>query len=446
LALASLALLTSEIKAKDIPNQESLDQQLRAVLDEHDVEPIDNPTQDPQQTVLGRALFFDRILSGNMDTACATCHHPLLFTGDALSLGVGTGTPTLGAVGPMRVKGPDREFIPRNAPEIFNRGSVHWRSQFWDSRVEVIAGAIHTPAGILPGLDTVLEAQAMFPVTSRDEMRGSEEDGDAGNELAAIPDSNLPAMWAGLMTRLLSIPEYDEMFATAYPDVKKKDLGFQHAAKAIAAWESEALGFTDSPFDEYLRGDNGALSADAKAGAMLFYGKAGCANCHAGTLLTDQEHYNLAIPQLGPGKEPLTGLDFGRFGVTGNTAETFRFRTPPLRNVAVTGPWMHNGAYRELKDAVEHHLNAAKALRKYNPEYQIENTELRETVVDDPLVLNELIDQLDIEEVKLSAREVKDLLSFLESLTAPNLESRLLATIPESVPSGMLEDGIPETP
>ena len=445
----ALAIRPVEIRAGEKPKK-NLDDQLRTLLFLHDVDPIENPPQDINRVLLGRALFFDRILSGNMDTSCATCHHPLLAMGDALSLGVGTGTPTVGAIGLMREEGVGREFIPRNAPEIFNRGSVHWRSQFWDSRVEKDETGLLTPAGMkLPdGLDTVLEAQAMFPVTSRDEMRGSLADGENGNEIAAIRDNDLPAIWAALMNRLLSIPEYREMFANAYEIEPENvdDLGFQHAAKAIAAWEAAALTFDDSPFDEYLRGNNDALSLKAKQGAMLFYGKAGCANCHDGTLLTNQEHYNLAIPQFGPGKDAVTGLDFGRYGVPGNPDGLFRFRTPPLRNVTETGPWMHNGAYNNLQDAVEHHLDAAKALREYNPKHQIADRELRATVVNDPAVLNELVDRLDIDKVKLSGGEVHDLLSFLGSLTAPNLKNRLVLTIPATVPSGLDIDGIIATP
>jgi len=385
LLLSVLVFVPPDAVAK--PKKQSLDDELRELLADHGVSPIDSPPQDAPQALLGRALFFDRILSGNRDTACATCHHPLLATGDSLALGVGTGTPTLGAVGPLREKGPGREFIPRNAPEIFNRGSAHWRSQFWDSRVEVVGGVLHTPAGasLPPGLSTVLEAQAMFPVTSRDEMRGAPADAAAGNELAGIADNDLQAIWDALMVRLLSIPEYQDLFALAYPGVAEQNLGFQHAAKAIAAWEAGALAFDDSPFDEYLRGSNNALSAAAKRGALLFYGQAGCASCHSGSLLSDQRHYNLAVPQLGPGKAPGAGLDLGRFGVTGNGNDMFRFRTPPLRNVAATGPWMHNGAYSSLKDAVEHHLDAVKALRKYKPKSQIEDRELRATVVDDPV-------------------------------------------------------------
>ncbi len=425
--------------------QEGLDTQLLTLLVENGVEPIDTPDQDGGQVELGQALFFDRILSGNLDVACATCHHPLLAIGDGLALPVGAGTPTVGELGFFREKGADREFVPRNAPEVFNRGSVHWTSQFWDSRVEEVGDMLITPAGAnLPqGLDTVLAAQAMFPVTSRDEMRGSLADVAEGNELAAIADDDLPAMWQALMDRLLSTAGYPELFAAAYPEVAGDDLGFQHAASAIAAFEAAAYGYDDSPFDEYLRGDLAALSESQKRGALLFYGQAGCVDCHAGTLLTDQQHYNLAVPQLGPGKDPLTGLDFGRFGVTGDGQDLFRFRTPPLRNVTATGPWMHNGAFSNLQDAVIHHLNAAKSLRKYKANKQLLQEELVATVVDDETTNETLVEELDLPESKLSGRELKDLLSFLDSLTVPDLQERLLLTIPASVPSGLLEDGMP---
>ena len=90
----------------------------------------------------------------------------------------------------------------------------------------------------------------------------------------------------------------------------------------------------------------------------FFFGNASCVDCHSGTLLTDQLHHNLAVPQLGPGKNPSTGLDVGRTLVTGDAADQFAFRTPALRNVAVTGPWMHNGAYSSLEDVILHHLES----------------------------------------------------------------------------------------
>ncbi|MCB0238120.1 MAG: hypothetical protein KDH08_05655, partial [Anaerolineae bacterium] len=108
----------------------------------------------------------------------------------------------------------------------------------------------------------------------------------------------------------------------------------------------DAFTLLDSPWDRFLAGDDSALSTDAQHGALLFYGDAGCARCHSGNLLTDQEFHNAAVPQLGPGKGRQNPyIDLGRARETGNPDDRFAFRTPPLRNVALTGPWMHNGAF-----------------------------------------------------------------------------------------------------
>jgi len=393
--------------------------------------------------LLGQLLFFDHELSGNRDIACATCHHPLLATGDALSLSIGTGARVTGVIGPSREKGDDREFIPRNAPELFNRGSSLWISNFWDSRVEDDGeGGFISPAGSdLPGgLPNVLAVQAMFPVTSRDEMRGSDDiDDPFENELAEIDDNNWQGIWDALMARLLAIPEYRILFSEAY-DIDEKDLesnlGFEHAAEAIAAFEVKAYTFLDSPFDRYLKGRKRALSISEKRGALLFYGKAKCSQCHAGPLMTDQQHYNLLVPHLGPGKvgDAPIPTDPGRALVTGNTEnDMFRFRTPPLRNVAVTGPYMHNGAYTNLKAAVRHHLNVTKAIDIYNPTLHIDQEELIDTVS-----IAEIQDsEPDLPPTELSKNEFRDLIRFLSALTAPRLKERLIATIPNSVPSGL---------
>ena len=116
----------------------------------------------------------------------------------------------------------------------------------------------------------------------------------------------------------------------------------------------------------------------------------------------------------------------------------FRFRTPPLRNVAVTGPYMHNGAYTDLKAAVRHHFNTVNSFLMYDAEEHLDQKELIETVVYENVETSLLDTDLPPEDQsKLSRREFKDLINFLESLTAPRLQQRLLATIPESVPSGL---------
>ena len=271
---------------------------------------------------LGQALFFDKIVSGNQDIACSTCHHPVLGTSDALPTSIGVGG---SLVGLERAGHGEGFIIPRNSPDIFNRGLTEWRTMFWDARVSIAAGYFATPAGAtLPAeIDSVLSAQAMFPPTSRHEMRG--EMGD--NEIGDVEDSNLQGIWDGLIARILTVEEYVDMFAEAFPGVPTEDLGFEHAANAIAAFEVAAFTKLDTPYDRFLNGDDNALTSQERRGAELFFGEAGCAGCHTGALLTDQETHCLATPQLGPGKDKETADDVGRELET-KSADDHAFRTP----------------------------------------------------------------------------------------------------------------------
>ena len=125
----------------------------------------------------------------------------------------------------------------------------------------------------------------MIPVTTRLEMRGRPGDVDRfgnPNELAQLEDADLPAIWQALMARLMAIEEYVALFQAAYPSVPPAQLGFQHAANAIAAFEIDAFTRTHSAFDRYLTGDDAALGESAKRGGVLFYGKAKCSGCHVG--------------------------------------------------------------------------------------------------------------------------------------------------------------------
>ncbi len=303
-----------------------------------------------------------------------------------------------------------------------------------------------TPAGSrLPdGLDSVLAAQAMFPVTSREEMRGTIGDKDIfgkTNELAAIPDFDIPEIWRALMSRLLALPGYVDLFTAAYPEVAVEDLGFEHAANALAAYQSRVFTFEDSEFDQYLRGEQAALSNEAKQGALLFYGKGGCANCHSGGLLTDQKFHNMATPQVGPGKGREKPLDLGRARETGNDCDRYSFRTPPLRNVAVTGPWMHNGSITTLEGVIRHHLQPVEGLQSYDPGQLA--PELEETCQDQPEVLAGIIQTFQPVEsagVQLSDAEMASLLAFLDALTSPKSQE-LSHIIPDSVPSGLTVGG-----
>ncbi len=424
---------------------------LVGLLRTHGVHPIDRgPTFSDAQLRLGQALFFDPLLSGNRDVACATCHHPLLASGDALSLSIGTGTMTPHSIGPVRVPGRGRRFIPRNSPDLFNRGSRYWRSQFWDGRVAITPeGHAISPAGdqLPPGIINVLALQAMFPPTSRDEMRGAVYDIHnplRGNELASLGDKDWAAIWQQLMNRLLHVPGYQQLFMAAY-NIQPRDLhrlNFVQAANCIAAFESVAFGFDDSPFDEYMKGNIASLSEQQKRGGIIFFGKGGCGRCHSGPLLTDQQFYNLAVPHVGPGKDRELGLDLGRYAETKDCRDLYAFRTPPLRNVTETGPWMHNGSMGDLGSAVRHHLNPVKSLLTYNPEAHLRQKELRYTYSVKGAVVRQMIQGLDLPPTALTEQEYNDLMQFLTSLTAPNLHERLKQTIPTRVPNGLPVPGV----
>ncbi|MEW6285101.1 MAG: FG-GAP-like repeat-containing protein [Chloroflexota bacterium] len=436
--LAYLRTLTNY----QLPFTTDPDSQLSRLMAQANVAPPTSPPPpSPALVKLGEALFWDPILSGNRDISCATCHHPNLGTGDNLSVSIGTSGFGLGR---QRQFGNARELVPRNATPLYNLGYKEWRVIFWDGRVSADPETgFHTPASDrLPGgLDSVLAAQAMFPVTSRDEMRGYRGDVDIfgqPNELAVIVDYKARPVWEALMARLLAIPGYVDLFRAAYPDVPLDQLGFQHAANAMAAYEIAVFTFEDSPFDRYLRGDQSALSDEAKQGAILFYGEAGCASCHSTGLLTDQKFYNLAVPQIGDGKGREQPLDLGRARETGNDCDRFAFRTPPLRNVAITGPWMHNGAFTTLEAAVRHHLDPQTSLQNYDPSQLSEL--LKDTCQDQPETLAAILKWYTpknaSEGVTLTDEEMRLLLVFLESLTSPSALD-LSHTIPASVPSGL---------
>ena len=418
-----------------------LDSQLQPLLLEHKVTNLEPITEANDAKVkLGQMLFFDKILSGNKDISCATCHHPKHRSADGLSLPIGTGGTGLG---PQRQFTSKRPFVPRNATDLFNRGHKTWTTMFWDNRVRKENGIFITPAdNRLPkGLDNILAIQAMFPVTSRVEMRGKAGDialtGEL-NELAALADSEMPDMWNALMQRLLTIEGYKKLFQEAYPDVAIEALGFQHAANALAAFEATQFSFLDSPFDHYLEGERNALSEKAKHGAILFYGDAKCGSCHSGPLLTDQKPHNAGVPQLGPGKglifEP---LDVGHLLVSGQEEDRFKFRTPPLRNVALTAPYMHNGAFENLEMVIEHYNNVEDFLSHFSGEGL--ESQIKVLLHNDQATVQAVLQTLDTElgtPLQLSEQDQQDLLAFLNALTDPAAQN-LNNLIPKSVPSGL---------
>ncbi len=413
------------------------------------------PAPSSAKVELGKVLFYDKILSGNGNISCATCHHSLTGTGDGLALPVGEGGKGLGVTRDTG-SGSDavHERVPRNAPHIFNLGAKEFAVMFHDGRVTIDnshPSGFTSPAGEqLPlGLDNPLAVQAMFPVTSATEMAGQASENPVADAAAGGILAGENGVWGLLAQRLRAIPEYVAMFQAAYPGQinTANDIQFKDAANAIAAFEATAWRADNSRFDQYLRGDNWALSTNEERGMKLFYGKANCGGCHSGKFQTDQGFHAIAMPQIGPGKGHNSDgyddgrEDFGREAVTGNVNDRFRFRTPTLRNVALTAPYGHAGAYDSLEAVVRHHLSPVDSLFDYDISKvrmpsRADLDEQDFVVMNDAWRIEQIIQRNELASVDLDDEEFAQLISFLHALTDSSfLDDR--RNVPSSVPSGM---------
>src|SRR5213596_2000395 len=446
LAVLGLAACDEQMPVEGLP--ESIDAQLRQSLQRWGTIPIGPmPAQNPALVDLGQALMFDKILSGNRDIACATCHLPAQHAADGLSLAIGTGGT---GAGPSRTLGPGRQFVPRSAPSLLNAG-LGLNYLFWDGQIArsgfgppppgPAAGGFVTPAGaLLPAVPNILAAQAMFPVVNRREMRGERGDLDVfgnPNELAQYGDSQFVEIWQAVMQRLLAIDAYKAKFAAAFPDAPTGAYGFQYAATAIAAFQMQAFTRTASPFDRYLNRDDAALTTAQKRGALLFFGKAQCSSCHSGPFLGGGSFANAGVPQLGPGTGAAAPLDQGRGGLKDQAFYKFAFRVTPLRNVELTAPYMHDGAFPTLEAVVRHYNDVTEALQTYDVS-QLPPT-LRDTYHGDDATINAVLATLDFRlrtPLGLTDAEQRDLVAFLKSLTDPAARD-LSALTPAAVPSGL---------
>ena len=426
---------------------------LRALLDDRGVEPlVEGAFERDARWELGRMLFFDPILSGNRDQSCSTCHHPSHAGTDGRSLSVGTKAVEVDGV---RMPGPDHTFIPRNALALWDleqRQQIGHAGGFWDRRLVVEQGrfvlydvgyaASEVPRLVLPQtLDSLVAAVSLLPVLDRDEMRGevgeSASDG-SDNELAMIFDSDFEGVWKALMVRLLAIDGYRELFANSFPDTPEAELHFAHAANAIGRFIRSEFQSTQTPWDRFVEGDDTALSPEALRGAGLFFGRADCASCHGDELMGDDAVHNYAIVPMATGPESDDeDVDLGAALRTNTEAtERYAFRTPPLRNVAQTGPWMHNGCYTSLKAVVMHKRAPAHALRHYDREQL--SPEFRPQVHGASAIIEDVASHIGADvplEIELSERDIDDLVAFLHSLSSPRIES-LSELTPHGVPSG----------
>ena len=418
------------------------------------LQPSDFGDFNPTQAALGRLLFYDPILSGNRNIACGTCHNHAHAGGDGLSLGIGEGGDGIGenrnaGSGESRIK----KRIPRNAPALWNVGAKEVKVLLHDGRVsesDRYDNGFDTPAEEwLPrGLNGVLAAQSLLPMASQFEMAGNPKE----NEIAGAIHDRVDSAWRIIAKRVRGNREYARQFIAAFADLTAAaDITIVHIGNALAAFQASEWQSYDSAFDAFLRGDKSALTGAQKRGAELFYGDAGCAECHAGALLTDHQFHAIALPQFGPGRvrrwEPVA-RDVGRMGVTDRIKDAYRFRTPSLRNVALTAPYGHNGAYPTLRGIIRHHLNPSRGLATWDKNLA-RLPQASWLAAGDFLPLIDkherarLRTKIDITPRNLTDAQIDQLIAFMHSLTGnESISGRLGA--PKSVPSGLPVAGVVE--
>jgi cytochrome c peroxidase len=391
---------------------------------------------DHQLADIGRMLWFDPIGGLNDDNTCGGCHSPTNGFGDTQSIAIGIDNN--GVVGPGRT-GPRNQ---RRSPMVIN--TVFYPTLMWNSRFSARSGdpfdngagfVFPDPEGLsLSYQPHLLTAQAFIPPTERVEVAGF-----------AFPGGN-DDIRSEVLRRLNATENYRHLFARAFPDVKAGGpITFDHFARAIAEFEFTQV-YADAPIDRYARGIGSALSEQQKQGAVLFFGAAGCVQCHAvsgqsNEMFSDFTQHVAGIPQVAPslGNVPFDGPgrdeDFGLEQVSGNPADRYAFRTSPLRNVALQPAFMHNGAFVSLEDAIRFHLDATGQAPAYVPRGL--PADLRGPRGPIEPVLQRLDARLR-KPVALSPSEFDALVDFVRNglLDPAARPERLRRLIPERLPSG----------
>lgn len=330
------------------------------------VEPRNN-LGEVSRVELGYQLFFDPILSGDQTTACASCHHPDYGMADGLPKAVGVGGRGYG----MQRAGTGRE-LSRNTPSLFN---VAFNAlQFWDGRVGT------------------LEEQVMIPLFEETEMKQQSP--------------------AELLKRLRAIPRYRELFAKAFGFKSKQDgseVTLQNITRAIAAFERK-LNITNTAYDKFVEGKDDAMTTDQLRGMVVFFGQANCIICHIPPHFHDGVLSSIGTTTSADKNAPLD--DDPGFAAVMRREDGFgMFKTPGLRNVERTAPYMHNGAFKTLEEVVEFYNDGGGRGRGK-----------------DAFAQDSKVAKLD-----LSEQQKKDLVAFLKSLNSLSPPP----IVPESVPSGL---------
>jgi cytochrome c peroxidase len=392
------------------------------------------PQVNEAKSKVGQLLFYDPILSGNRNISCGTCHHHDHFSADGVSLGIGEGGV---GVGPKRVDGAGsdqiKKRVPRHAPALWNIGAHEFKVLFHDGRLsesDDYGNGINSPAQeFLPdGLDSVLAAQALFPMVAQFEMAGNPRE----NEIAGAVHDRIDTAWPILAARVNAISEYKAMLG---------EVSISTIANALGSFMDSEWRSFDSPYDL------GTMTAAQIRGAALFNGDAGCSNCHSGPFQTDHDFHAIGLPPFGPGRTrqfESIARDVGRMSESDALEDAYKFRTPSLRNVALTAPYGHNGAYPTLEGIIRHHLNPKQGFETWTPKLAALPSANKAAIVDfliwdDTREMTRQRAAVTIEPVDLNNAQIADLVAFMHALTGGNSRYGRLGR-PDKVPSGLAVD------
>jgi cytochrome c peroxidase len=447
---------------------------------------------DAGRADLGRLLFFDPILNLHDDNTCAGCHAPAFGFGDSQSIAIGIQNNAV--VGSGR-KGPRNQ---RRAPSVLNNAfypSLMWNGRFaagsgdpFDNSMGFVFPPPEGTTRFPPGdqlLTHLLVAQAHIPPTELVEAAGfTGTRGTLGTRFDQFDDGlgrrvpppdgsgfrNEPIRQR-VLDALNETPEYRQRFGAHFPELAGGGrIDFTMVGRAIAEFEF-SLVRADAPIDRFARGDYSAMSAAQKRGALVFFGKGRCAACHAvaqtsNEMFSDFRMHVVAVPQIapmfgvglgnvifdGPGEDE----DFGLEQVSGSPEDRYKFRTSPLRNVALQPAFFHNGAYTRLDDAIRHHLNAYVSARGYDARRAGVARDLQDRLGPVEPMLTRL-DPLLAEPIALSPREFEDLVRFvsegllderahsevaLQADSGIGAERSAAAALPRLCPPSMNESGL----
>ena len=437
---------------------------------------------DQKLANLGRLLWFDSIHSLHRDNTCGGCHSPTNAFGDSQPMAIGVQNNNL--VGPHRA-GPRNQ---RRSPTVIN--TALYPALMWNGRFNAVSGdpfdnrlgfrfpppesdtRFSYAENAAHGVRHLLQAQAHMPPTELIEVGGFTgicHDGpdavlgpafcqfdDGEGETIPQPDGVSGSRNEPIRQKVLEIlnatPAYRARFAEVFPDVALGGpIDFFMFGKAIAEFEF-TLVFADAPVDRFARGDRGAMTDSQKRGALLFFGRAGCVSCHgvagrSNEMFSDFAPHAIGVPQIAPyfgamhGNVVFAGPgadeDFGLEEVTGRPEDRYKFRTAPLRNLALSPGFFHNGAYVTLRDAIRFHTNVIAESRAYHPRLAGVPFDLTHRL--GPPVPIAQIDPLVRHPVPLTPFELDDLVSFVrDGLLDPRvMPDHLCRLVPASAPSGI---------